>query len=182
MIIAVDCDDVLCELVTIWIERYNYEYTDTLKIEDITEWDITKFVHLSCKDKIYDYIRDEKIYDLLPQVKDALWGVNELRKMGHRIIVVSACDEGNMQAKYQWLKRNGFISDIREFVVCKDKSLIKCDILIDDKQDNIATTSAIGILFPRPWNKKFRLGEVEYGWNDIVSVIDNMDTNRICQQ
>ena len=38
--IAVDVDDVVADLITEWLKRYNHDYNDTKTPADITQWAI----------------------------------------------------------------------------------------------------------------------------------------------
>ena len=38
--VAVDVDDTCVVLVGTWLDRYNQDYNDNLKPEDITDWNI----------------------------------------------------------------------------------------------------------------------------------------------
>jgi len=40
MIIAVDVDDVIIDLVPMWLHFYNNDYKDNLSKNDITDWQV----------------------------------------------------------------------------------------------------------------------------------------------
>jgi len=151
-IIAVDVDDVCADLVTEWLRLYNLDFKDNLKREDITNWHIHEFVKPECGEKIYEYVETKSIYDNVAQIKDSLKGVTILKTIG-RVIFVTASTNGASGRKYLWLKDNGYIDSPKDYIECLDKSLIKYDILIDDKYDNIKNSSN-NILFDAPWNRE----------------------------
>lgn len=187
MIILVDIDEVVADLLTTWLECYNVDWHDDLTREDITDWELAKFVKPECGRQIYNYIQDKNIdlyYAVVP-VLGALDGIDLLRILGHRVVFVTSEDfKGN---KFDWLTRYGFTDCRRDYVVSVDKNLIRGDILIDDNCDNVANFRNRGFLFTAPWNTKYKLlDELSvnqhynrntrvYGWKDIVSKIKMME-------
>lgn len=166
--IAVDVDDVCLDLVHgSWLPRYNWDYNDNLHSSDITDWYMDKFVKPECGKKLYDYLKDPRIFLKAPVVTDALWGVRQLRNNGHRVIFVTASDVEN--AKFRWLVNHKFLfdDDIDDYVVAHDKSLILADVLIDDNPKNVTMFTGRGILFLRPWNERYTHLEKVMRWVDL---------------
>ena len=179
IVIGVDCDDVVINLVPNWIKMYNEDYDDNLDVNNITEWKIDSFV--KCGDEIYDYIHstpDFNIYNHCEPIKGAWKGIKKLRKMGFRIIYVTASNR--MDSKYDWLEKHDFLDKRENFVHAYDKTLINMDILIDDRWENIQEfiqdPNKRAILFEKPWNtsKKNNYDEVDNryvrknNWKEIV--------------
>ena len=54
MRIAIDLDCVLNNLIDVWIARYNQDHEKKLKLENITEWDLTKIADPD----IYEYLME----------------------------------------------------------------------------------------------------------------------------
>lgn len=173
MIIASDIDDVLVPFVPEWIRRYNIDYGDNLKVEEINEWSLLSFVKPKCGKKIYDYIEQPNIYDNLLPIEGSLKGINNLKKQGHRIIYATASTEGHAKVKYHWLKKYGFIDNINDYAELHDKSLIYADILIDDRYDNVKNFRGLGILYRAPWNKNSPYYTWMSGWNDMTYLNEN---------
>ena len=44
IVVAVDQDGVLCDILTHWLSEYNEQTGENITEEDITEWDMFKFV------------------------------------------------------------------------------------------------------------------------------------------
>jgi len=154
MIIGVDVDDVALDLVSEWIKRYNADHNDNLKLSDITTWDIPN--HVKCGDKIYDYLKQPNLYVDMPVIEGALEGVKALREIGDRVVFVTSCTRGPMfEAKWNRLITAGFLEDSRleyNYVGMSDKTLIKVDVMIDDRPETIKAIGLRGKLFQRPWN------------------------------
>jgi 5'-nucleotidase len=153
--IAVDVDEVVADLLPVWLADYNKKYNDELLAEDLREWDLTKAVKPECGKAIYDLLTAE-MYDRILPIPYARAGCRALRAMGHRVIFVSSCPRGTADAKLAWLVRWGFLPQgifQKDFFVASDKSLIAADVLIDDNIDNVHAFPQMGILVNQPHNR-----------------------------
>jgi 5'-nucleotidase len=152
-IIAFDIDSVLAEIMEPWLSRYNKDYDDTLTQEKITNWEIHSFCKPKCSHRIYDYLTPD-LYDETKPIPGALQAVHNARRLGRVIFVTSAAYTPGR--KFAWLKDNGFFPKEHDYVECRDKSLIKADVMIDDYETNLASFPR-GILFDQPWNQHSKL-------------------------
>ena len=166
MIIVLDIDDVCANLIPIILLKYNKLCDDTLKLEDITDWNIGSFTKIG--DKFYDYFSmpDLNLYQGMPPVKDALEGVQYLRKLKYDIVFCTAYDFHNR--KWEWLKENKFTSSMDEYVVAHNKNLIKGDVIIDDNYANFSSFDGDKLLFDAPYNRKYKTAYRVNNWKDIM--------------
>ena len=169
-IVACDVDDLVLNLVPNWLRCYNRDFNDNLTKNEITEWDISKFVKPSAKKSIYGYVDNKEIYETAKPVKNALMGVNLIKEYGYRVIYVTANNPFNV--KFNWLLKNKFLDNHKDFVSAYDKSLIYANYLIDDKYENIINFKGIGILFNRPWNEYSLYHNRVENWSDIINKIE----------
>lgn len=161
MRIVLDVDGVLANLHTEWLRRYNRDFNDTVTPADITEWEMESFVKMACGDHVYTYLRDEDLYEQVKPIAGAVAGVKALRALSHQIIYASNCVQYGVDQKYTWLVQHGFLSPSRGmegFISIYDKSLLRCDVLVDDRFETVAQFSSFrygcGIVFNQPWNRK----------------------------
>lgn len=175
-IIALDIDDVVADLLPEWLRRYNHDFDDNLAPEDITEWDLTKFIKKECGSRIFEYLDDANLYDNVLPVDGAISSISKLKSLPHtRVIFVTARDVAD--AKFSWLKTWGLAESRNDYVVCQDKGLILADYLVDDKPENIMRFSGFGILFSSNHNRRFNdeLGKFwirKTGWEEVVEYIE----------
>lgn len=162
MTIAIDIDGTIAQNHAVWLERYNRDYNDNVRVEDIKDWDMDKYV--KCGKKIYDYLKDPNFYDTVLPIPNALEAINKMREY-HRIVYATDCSPGVEASKYNWLIRHGFLDKRDDFIVCKDKSLIRTEILIDDYIENIKNFTGVGVLYRQPWNSQI----------NVVFEIDNWE-------
>jgi 5'(3')-deoxyribonucleotidase len=166
MIIAFDVDDVIADLVPVWLARYNVDYDDHLIANDITQWDIFRFVKPECGKKIYEYLTADLYNDVLP-LPGSLEAVQHARKVG-KVIFVTSCVCLHAGRKFTWLNDHGFEVTQDCYVECSDKSLIAADILIDDRPENLETfKGTFKYLIDKPWNHV-----INGGWKRMFGLTD----------
>ncbi len=154
-IIAVDVDDVCADLLSEWCRRYRLESGDTLGPQDIHAWEINQYVKPGWKTRIFDLLKDPQFYAFVAPIEGARNAVDKLRNLG-RVIFVTSCVPGTMDQKYSWLHHHGFLKSPEEFVVCKDKYLVKADVLIDDHVVNVEKFPGMAYLITQPHNRKLK--------------------------
>lgn len=167
--IAIDVDDTVSELVTNWLRIYNKDFNDNLTKEDITDWNISQFVKPEAKNIIYSYVHKPRVFRTAKPIKNALEIINKLREKAQRIIYVTANDGAG--AKVPWLLKYGFMHTSEDFVVAYDKSLIRADILIDDKPENVMSFQGWGVLMTQPWNQSVDYEGRVIDWKDLEAKI-----------
>lgn len=175
MIIACDVDGVVAALHQEVLNRYNFDYRDSLIVEDIHSWDMALYVKPECGTKIYQYFSEGDLYkfDYIRAIENAAWGVDQLENAGHRVVYVTTPAPGTNGAKAEWLRQRSFLRDDKDYVECRDKSLIRADVLIDDGAHNLREFIGKRILFHQPWNANeyvdgaYRVN----GWIEIPNVI-----------
>jgi 5'(3')-deoxyribonucleotidase len=161
--LAVDVDDVLLDLVTAWLNRYNDEYKDNLEAEDITDWNLLKYVKPECGEKIYDFLTPSIYEEVLP-LPEAAEFVARLRE-NHYITYATSCGYSQVSKEYLEAKQLCLSQyDISRpedewFPVAggiESKNRAPCHLLIDDRIENIRAwheSGRYGLLFSRPWNR-----------------------------
>lgn len=151
--IALDVDEIILSLIDTWISIYNLEYDDNLQRNQITDWDISKFVKPEAKFTIFQYINEPDVFYASKNVEGAHEGVQELRAMNFKIVYATANNPQN--CKFNILKERGFMLDKSEFMEVYDKSLIYADILLDDRFTNCMSFRNTSFLYSAPWNERF---------------------------
>lgn len=190
--VLADLDDVTCDLVPAWLARYNRDYADIVTREDIKSWNIPDWISSACGVKIYDYLNDPTLYDEVRPVLGSLPAIRYLRHRGHRVVFVTSSNRQQMGAKYAWLERHGYFAEVaatgfkpsEDFIVASDKSLVRGDLLIDDRPKNIETFPGSRIIYDRPWNQT----TVAYAanayrarnWSEVVQLVESCETAPNC--
>lgn len=172
-VIAVDVDDVVAGLVDQWLKKYNNDYNDNLKADNITDWEIGKFTKIG--DNFYKYLTPE-LYTSVRPLDGALEGVKALKRMKYEILFATVPALGTEGCKFDWLVRNGFLdkTEKNKYYETNNKGEIEADILLDDSYKNITAFHneyKTGILFRKPWNRKNIWSFCTYSWPSFVNMM-----------
>jgi len=165
-IIGVDVDDVVLELVSAWLHQYNCDYDDSLSESDIKSWDIGSYTKIG--NKMYDYLKDPALYGKVFPVGNSWLGTKVLRNMGYRLIFVTSSSIQQSGVKYNLLYNGGFVNRREDYFEATDKSLIKCDYLVDDRIENVESAYAQGIIYTRAWNTSLQGYPRVNNWIEII--------------
>lgn len=165
MRILVDIDETCNNLIEVLLEKYNAKYNDSVKIEYITEYEIQKFLKPDCENIFTEFMCRELIENLQENT-----GVSkvlcELAK-DNKIYFLSATHPDFVQAKHNWLKKHFPFYTADMFIVCKDKNLVKGDLLIDDCLDYLKHSPCPHkICFSKPWNTSYT-GHTMKTWTEF---------------
>lgn len=181
MLIKMDVDGVLADMIPALLTLYNADWDDNLHYEDITDWDISKFVRPECGKKVFEYFGHPDLYTLTAPFFGARTAVAILRAQGHRVLFVTS---GVYPEKIKWLDLHGFLNNPKydndprpdhdmDICVLNDKSLIKADLLIDDYWKN-QTDGESFILIDQPWNRHIEGLYRAKSWNDVFAWIEGL--------
>lgn len=152
--IAVDVDDTVADHMGQWLNEYNLRHGDSVLPEDMLEWDVTKAVRPEVGEKIFSLLSPD-IYDHVLPVPGARTAIEVMRLLGHRVVFVTACSANTADAKLEWLIRNRFLTKgvfNPDYIAASDKSLIRADVLLDDRPENVNLFPGMAWLISQPYN------------------------------
>lgn len=150
MRLGIDMDETLNDMIAQLIPLYNEKYCDNIRFEQITDYNIYKFLKPECTDIFQEFV-DDKFMSNLNIFPGAVDSLSRIAKR-HEVYFVTAGDPYTMKARDDWLKRKLHFYSTDMLIVCKHKHLIKYDVLVDDCAQNVIGGNALGILFDKPWN------------------------------
>jgi 5'(3')-deoxyribonucleotidase len=172
MIIGIDLDCTINNMMEKWIHRYNVDWNDNLKYEDVKVWEIDKYIKKESIKTFFSYLREKDFFfrgiDVQPNAKE---GIQHLLNNGHTLYIVTAYVSESCYDKVRWLKQNFTCFDETNIIFCNNKGLLKLDVLIDDGLHNFLSFSGIKIIYTQPWNAKYK--EANYrinDWNEIMDI------------
>lgn len=166
IVVGIDFDDVVGDLSSCWLGKYNQDHNDVLLESDIKSWDIGSYTKIG--NKMYDYLKVPNLYDYVFPIINSIWGVLQLKQMGYRTIFITASTPEQSGVKYEWLVKYGLISTRKDYFEALDKSLIVCDYLIDDNPENVISAYGQGIVFTKEWNKNLVGYPRVNNWEEVV--------------
>lgn len=177
--IAVDQDNVIADLLTEWLYRYNNDYNDNLTKEQVTMWNWHSLTKPECGEKIYDYLDDPDLFLNLPVIEHSQEVLETLNHYYDIYIVTSPFNFNNIVPKAKWLEKHFPFIPRERYVFTRDKSIIKASALIDDKPKNLETFEGLRVLFTAPHNKTERRFVRADNWGRIKDIYFSMIMNDI---
>jgi len=172
MIVLLDMDGVITDLASAWCDAYNSKYDDSMEPDTFVQnWDIHN--HVVCGTKVYDILKEEGFGRSLPMIKGAFAGVKYLYHKYDTFIVSSVSRSGQFALeKHVWVEKNFPFFDLHKLICCHHKYLIKGDILVDDKYENIKSFPGVGILVDAPHNRDKKTLIRVHDWTGILREVE----------
>jgi 5'(3')-deoxyribonucleotidase len=156
--ILLDVDGVLADFPSTALRYINERAGREYLLGDIEEHDILKALCLTHWQDDFDrWCSETDVCRELEPYDGARAFVDALREIGEVVCVTSPYGAVPtwQHSRLAWLKEHVGIEK-RDVVFCKRKELVRGNLLIDDKIENVEAFGAdgggMGLLFTRPWN------------------------------
>lgn len=178
-IILIDCDDVIIDLVSTWIDEFNKKYNTKYSIYDIREWDIAKCITTHSKEQIFSILYDKDFIDKIKPIKNSFKYMYKLKKLGYDIKILTSTDYRLIGNKINKLLALFPYLSSTDFIITTYKELVHGDIIIDDNINNLCDNICkrkLKILFDRPHNQSINISNLDNivrvsTWKDIYKLI-----------
>ncbi len=169
MTIFVDMDEVIADTYGEHLKLYNEEFNANLKIEDCQgkeAWEAVPVIH---RDSVKDHARREGFFGVLEVIPDSREVLRELSKV-HEVYIASAAMEfpNSLREKSDWLDEHFPFIPWQKRILCGDKTILKGDLLIDDRSKNLKYFNGRAIMFGSPHNWGNTEFERADGWREIA--------------
>jgi 5'-nucleotidase len=175
LVVALDMDEVVADLLSEWLRRYNRDYNDTLTLNDIQGWDLTN--QTKAGKNFYNYLEQDDLYEDVRPIAGALHTVDAIRAAGHRVIFATSCVRWTVESKFDWLRREGFLPHandslaMKDFYPVRDKSLIRAHVLFDDGLHNVEPFPGMAVLVEHPHNRNDKTSRYRVRFSDTAAVL-----------
>lgn len=180
MIVMCDIDNCLNDLIAKAVTLYNDRNNKDIQLSDITTYDLADCLPEDDADGIIKLFQEKELWDSLKPLPGAQDGLKKIIKQGHRVILATATDPINFMWKIEWLQKWFPFIPSENVIRIMDKSLIRCDVIIDDCLDNLTSNIAERICIDCVWNKSahkdyaYDIHRV-FKWNEIPNVINDIE-------
>ena len=180
MIIMCDLDAVLNDLIPKTLAVYNYRSNKNIQMQNITTYHINECLPKDDADKIYELWQDKALWDSLEPVTDSQWGIETLINMGHKVVIATATYYEQFAWKLEWIKKYFPMIDTNDVIRINDKSLLRCDVLIEDNLQQLIKSYCERICLDYPYNHDEVKDEVydiyrASNWRDVVKYINDIE-------
>jgi len=176
--VVVDVDDTCVGLVDEWLVKYNALANDDLRKEEISSFDIKKCFKPEFAEEGMALMYQPSIYDNVKAFPAALSAIALMRQRGTRIVYATHSAQGTEGRKFTLLNDLGFDVAKEDYVEIADKSLLHCDLFVDDKAQTFdkmreVWPDTISILYTQPWNA-FHPTKFRGNWMTVISAYNHL--------
>lgn len=181
MIVGVDIDCVVTETVPALLQLHYEDTGERLTIDDITDYDIGKFVSPQYRQSVNALFGDSRLWDRVEILDGCTDTVKRLIDKGYEIYFVTSAGFENMVMELPVLEKAFPFMDVRRRIITTyNKHIIDVDILIDDCADNLIGINGYGILFDYPWNRNIDMDKNQNifrvcGWQDVFETVQFLE-------
>lgn len=177
-----DIDATINNLIEYTLPLYNEKYQDDLKYDDITDYDITKFIKPECINYFEEFGTEEIFSKLSLEdgCKEILDYINTFEWIDFSFVTAAYVSKTGLSARNEWLKKHfDWYNDDSQFIRIKKKQKLKGHILIDDFIGNLIGGDYLGIAYSQPWSKDIDIGKLGVcrvdKWDDrLIDIINNL--------
>jgi len=169
MTIFVDMDEVIADTYGAHLMLYNKEIGANLKIEDCQGKEAWEAVPGQYRDSVKNHARREGFFRALEVIPDSREVLRELSKV-HRVYIATAAMEfpNSLREKSDWLDEHFPFIPWQRRILCGDKTILRGDLLIDDRSKNLKYFTGRVLMYSSPHN----WGNTEFervdGWREIA--------------
>ena len=156
MVIGIDIDNVCVNTTSCILEQHYADTGERLTLDDIKTYYIENYVSDDYKDDFHLIFLKKEMWKRVKVLPHCVEVIKRLHDRGEEIYFVTATEPQNVAKKARFLQRTFPFLDIRKRLITTHcKQMIKCDVLIDDYEENLKNGSYFGILMNYPWNRNF---------------------------
>lgn len=180
MVIAIDMDNVLCNLQEVVVELFNERYGTNYTLEGFTDYDVAQNLPKNEAILMKTMYGEDNLYSNIKPLHGAQNAIEKLINDGHQVYVVSDVIPKTYAEKVEWLRFYFPQIDEAHIVAMKHKHLLRCDVMIEDNLQNLlAKPYYERVCFDYAWNRK--ISDYAYGihrvsnWNEVLDVINELE-------
>lgn len=178
MIVLIDQDGTLADFCKkLRQEIKKYPKIPTIPFEQWTSYRVEDVYPASTRKTIEKIYHTPGFFKNIPPITGAIQATKDLIKEGHEIIICTAPlsnYENCVLEKYQWVEKHFGRELTKKIILTKDKTIIKADILIDDKPiiEGLSKPKWKHVIFDAPYNRhiknKPRIVADWSNWREII--------------
>ncbi len=177
MRILIDMDGVIAdfdqEFLQRWQERHPREFY--IPIEKRTKYYVRDEYPDELKPFVAEILLESSFFEKMIMVPGAKEALEEMNARGFEVFICTSplSTYGNcVLEKYKWVENFLGPEWVKKIILTKDKTIIKADILIDDKPEVTGTEKEPSwehILYDRPYNQGVNKKRITWeNWKDIL--------------
>lgn len=182
--LGIDLDGVVADFNHGWTTLYNRDFPGELgrdlRAEDVVEWDApVELSHFRSMNEFWKWAETcsdgRSLFHGLDPYDGALEALRDLRAAGHHVVILTTKPHFSIHDTYDWLARHRIPST--EIHILDDKTLVDCDIYLDDADHNLEALTASHptaevCRYVRPWNRPIDGAVDVHDWVEFRDVVN----------
>lgn len=128
-------DDVITDCLGGLVKEWNKQNGTSFTRTDVTKWDIESCLGIGARDIFFQ----KGFFENLEEKNGAIAVIQKLiESTRYDIFIVTACQSvQEIEEKIVWLQKHIPGYNLKRFIACREKHMIRGDILIDDRAENL---------------------------------------------
>ena len=154
MIINCDVDCVLNNLMSVMLEIYNERYGSNYTLKDVTHYHLENCFEPNVANTMKSIFKEDSIWNRVKPTLNSRDGLQRLIRKGHDVYLSTDNYPHTFGNKVEWILHYYPFIDQSKIICIKDKSLLRCDIMIEDCFEKlIAGQHYHRIIVDQNWNQ-----------------------------
>ena len=181
MILAVDVDNVLCNLQEVVADLFNERNGTNYTLNDFTSYDVMNVLPIVDAIQMQEMYGESGLYDLVRPIPGAQEALQKLINDGHQVYLVTDAVPKTYGEKVEFVKRYFPFIGTKQIVSMSHKWMFRCDVMIEDNLANlIAKPYYHRICLNYPWNQQTEMKDWTYGitrcynWDDVIEAVNKI--------
>lgn len=180
MIIGIDFDGVINNMLDTWVKWLNIKHGTSVQVKDVTDWEMVKSFPSLTLEELFAPLNTPEFWDEVSIKKEAPEVIERLMAEDHEVYVVTSSHYKTLDYK---LKKCLFAHlpflDKEHVIITYNKSLIRCDVLLDDAEHNLSNFTGVRVLFDAPYNQGCSCADYRVGtWKEFYILISELSAGK----
>ena len=180
MVIGIDFDSTINSMLDTWIEWLNKKHGRSVAVDEVKDWELAKCYPFLSKADLFEPLNTPEFWDEVKIKPEAVDVVARLIQEGHEIYVITSSHYKTLPYK---LKKCLFAHfpflNKENVIITYNKSLIRCDIILDDAEHNLIGCQGTKVLFDAPYNQNSTVQDYRVGsWKEFYILVKELAKGR----
>jgi guanylate kinase len=176
MIIGIDFDGTINRMLETWLDWLNKKYNKHVSFNEVKDWELANYYPTLTKAELFEPLNTPEFWDEVKIYEDAPEVIERLIDEGDQVYIVTSSHYKFVAEK---LKRCLFTHlpflTKENVIITYNKSLIRCDLLLDDAEHNLVNFQGIKVVFDAPYNKNTSVADFRVcSWKDFYELISEL--------